>query len=133
MALYLLDSNAVIDYFLGIPASVAMVDALYDEGHFLCVCDVVVAEVFSGLNPRDRERSQRFIERCRFLETDLEAAVLAGEWRYAYSREGISLTTTDVLIAATAYFHRATLVTANLRHFTMPEVTVLPLPRAGRT
>ena len=133
MALYLLDSNAVIDYFFGIPTSVALVDALFDERHSLCVCDVVVAEVFSGLHPGDKERPQRFIQSCRFLETDLEAAALAGEWRYGYSREGVSLTTTDVLIAATAHIHRATLVTADVRHFPMPEVTVLPLPRASRT
>jgi predicted nucleic acid-binding protein len=47
----------------------------------------------------------------------METAMLAGEWRHSYARQGISLSTADVLIAATALHYRLTLCTTNRRHF----------------
>ncbi|MBI2912277.1 MAG: PIN domain-containing protein [Chloroflexi bacterium] len=131
MARYLLDSDAVIDYLKSVPASVALLQDLDARGEFLCLCSVVVAEVWSGLRPDLREATGRRLRLLEFLATGPEEAAQAGQWRYDYARQGVTLATTDALIAATAHAHGATVVTGNVRHYPMDEVRVLALPRAG--
>jgi predicted nucleic acid-binding protein len=130
MGSYLLDTDAIIDYLMGIAGSVSLVDDLQARGDFLSVCDVVIAEVFAGLRPEHRDRANVLLTSCYFLETSVAAARQAGEWRYTYARRGIALSTTDVLIAATAHAHHATIVTGNAAHYPMGELSILPLPRA---
>ncbi|MBI4322112.1 MAG: PIN domain-containing protein [Chloroflexi bacterium] len=129
MSRYLLDSDAVIDYLAGVTPSVELIRDLHDRGESLCVCDVVVAEVYSGLNPKYRDKAQKLLTGCSFLVIEPEHAQLAGEWRYNNARRGITLSTTDMLVAAVAYGHGATIVTGNTDDYPMAEVSVLPLPR----
>ncbi|MDO8671148.1 MAG: type II toxin-antitoxin system VapC family toxin [Dehalococcoidia bacterium] len=126
---YLLDSDAVIDYLRGIERSRALIQELYDRGERLCTCSVVIAEVYAGMKPDHMEVAEELLLGLTFLPTSLEAARQAGQWRYAYDRRGISLSTADVLIAATARLHQAAVITGNGSHYPMPEVRVLPLPR----
>lgn len=132
MGYYLLDSDAVIDYLVGIGGSISLLRRLHDSGETLCVSDVVIAEVHSGLRPEEREGADEFLGACIFLPTGSEDARRAGQWRYEYARHGRTLSTTDALVAATALAHRATIVTANVRDYPMAEVTILPLPRNQR-
>ena len=130
MARYLLDSDAVIDYLAGIAGTVELIHHLHRQGEDLCVCDVVIADVYSGLRIPSRDAAQKLIGSLSFLPTSAEAARRAGEWRYAYARRGVTLSTTDVLVAATASAHQAGLVTGNRDHYPMRELQVLPLPRS---
>ena len=129
MASYLLDSDAVIDYLNGKAASVSLVSTLYQQGNRLYVCDVVIAEVYSGLKPPDREKARKLVDGFDFLLTSSEIARQAGEWRYSYARLGKSLSTMDCLLAATAYAHDASVVTGNQDDYPMPEVLLVALPR----
>ena len=130
MVRYLLDTDAIIDYLTGIQTSVSLIRNFHQRGDLLCVCDVVIAEVYAGLRPQDRGKVQRLLNAFCFLPTGPEAAQQAGEWRYVYARQGITISTTDVLIAATAHAHGATVVTGNIEDYPMSEVSVLTLPRA---
>lgn len=132
MSLYLVDSDAVIDYLQDVSATADMIEGLYDQGDKICVCDVVLAEVYSGLDPAEYTRAELLLGGLTFVETSREAAKRAGEWRYVFRRQGRQLSTTDALIAATAVLHQATLVTGNVSDFPMTEVSVLPLPRTKR-
>ncbi len=129
MAKYLLDTDALIDYLKGVSSSVALIQELHRRGDLLCACDVVIAEVYAGLRPGDRDKAQRLLEACYFLPASLEAARQAGEWRYIYARRGLTLATADALVAATAQAHQATLVTGNTDDYPMEDVSVLVLPR----
>ncbi len=129
MTRHLLDTDAVIDYYKGFPSTVELIRRLYRQGATLCVCDVVVAEVYAGLAPAERARSQELLGALSFLPMSLQIARQAGIWRYEAARCGQSLATTDCLIAATAHAHNAVVVTGNTSHYPMPEVTVVPLPR----
>ena len=55
MARYLLDTDAVIDYLMGIPSSLAQIQELHARGETLCVCAVVIAEVYAGLLPKHQK------------------------------------------------------------------------------
>src|SRR4051812_7355662 len=128
MTRYLLDSDSVIDYLKGFSGTVTLLQGLDAQGETPCSCDITVAEVYAGLDEPDRGRAERLLRTLEFLPATHEAARTAGEWRYIYKRQGRILSTTDCLIAAIALEYRATIVTGNIRHFPMPELTLLPLP-----
>lgn len=129
MAHFLLDSDALADFLNDWPATVALVLQLLSDDQALCTCDVVLAEVFAGIRPDAPPDGIAFVNSLQFLPISREFARQAGAWRYMYARQGIQLPATDMLIAATAIEHNATLVTGNLRHYPMPELSLLPLPR----
>lgn len=132
VALYLLDTDAVIDFLKGFPSSVELIQQLFQQGETLCICAIVMAEVYAGLNPTERSRGEELLESLRFFATSSGAARQAGLWRYAFARQGVQLATTDCLIAAIAHERGATLVTGNMVHYPMPEVRRMPLPRWQR-
>jgi predicted nucleic acid-binding protein len=113
MAYFLIDTDAVIDYLRGIHDSIAMLKSVHDREDELCVCGVVVAEVFADIRPPGRGDVLSFISTFHFLPTPADAARLAGEWWYQHPRSARTHSTTDMLVAATAVFHRASLVTGN--------------------
>ena len=126
---YLLDTNVVIDYLNKRPRAVKLIDSLSEQGHVLCTCAVVVAEVYSGILPGSLSAAtaHEMGDSLRFLETGRETAEAAGIWRYGYARQGIQIATTDALIAAAARSHDAVIITGNDRHFPMPELSLLRL------
>jgi predicted nucleic acid-binding protein len=129
MSSYLLDTDAVIDHLLGMPTTRALVQWLHSDGHTLCVRDVVIAEVHAGLLPRHREAAQTLLAACTFLPADAVMAQQAGNWRYAWARQGVQISTTDALVAATAHAHGAIIITGNVKDYPMPELTIHPLTR----
>ena len=131
MTRHLLDSDSVIDALNGVGETLALLQQLTQQENTLCTCDVVIAEVYTGLTPQERGRAEAFLSALEFLPTSADAARQAGEWRYDFARRGTALATTDCLIAAVALEHQATLVTGNVRHFPMPDLSTLPLPRGG--
>jgi tRNA(fMet)-specific endonuclease VapC len=132
MELYLLDTDAVIDQLKGFPSTVQLLQQLHAAGGELAVCDITIAEVYAGLDPKDRPQAEQFLNACAFLSPSPQIAQQAGEWRYQYRRRGITISLTDALIAATAHAHQATLITGNISHYPMREVTTVALPRPGR-
>jgi predicted nucleic acid-binding protein len=120
----------VIDHLHDVASTVNFLRQLVQGGDELCLCGVVVSEVYSGLLPTDALKTEQLVDSCRFLATTRDSARLAGGWRYSFGRQGIVLATTDVLIAATALEYQANLITANLSDFPMAEVRITPLPRA---
>jgi tRNA(fMet)-specific endonuclease VapC len=133
MDYHLLDTDAVIDQLKGFQATVSLLTQLDQAGGELCVCDVVIAEVYAGLDPRDKPRAQQFLSACTFLPTSADSARQAGEWRYQYARRGITIALADALIAATAHTHRAKLVTGNTGHYPMTGLSLVDLPGRGRS
>jgi predicted nucleic acid-binding protein len=129
VSLFLLDTDAIIDFLNGHPPTVSLLKELAAADDTLCVCDISIAEVYAGIGFDAPLESSDWLETCRFLPSSVEIAQQAGAWRFNYGRTGIQLSTTDVLVAATAFFHNATLVTGNIRHFPMSEVSVFRLPR----
>jgi predicted nucleic acid-binding protein len=125
MTLYLLDSDTIIDYLAGQPDVTSLLPRLDRRGDILCSCDVVIAEVYAGLLERDRSRGEEFLLSLTYLDTTMPMAKQAGEWRYAFARRGISLSTQDCLIAGTAHGYRIPLLTTNLKEFPMPEIQVI--------
>ena len=131
MTLYLLDSNLVIDVLSGNATTLIVVDRLDRAGNVFCGCDIVLAEVLTGVHEGDRPVVLDFLRSCHFLASSREIGEQAGLWRFEYARRGVSLSVPDLVIAATASVYDATLLTRNVRHFPMPEVRVLSPEQFG--
>src|SRR5688572_5301651 len=113
MARYLLDSDAVIDQLNGEEQTIVIIRDLFERGEMLCMCDIVLAEVYAGFGENTPPAMERLLQTCVYLPTSLGVARRAGVWRYQYARQGRALVTTDVLVAATAAEFNATIVTRN--------------------
>jgi predicted nucleic acid-binding protein len=129
MALTLIDSDVLVDFVRGLPGVASYIEQLQAGGDTMCTCDIVVAEVEAGLSVTQSSATQPIFDTLVFLNRDIDAARQAGRWRFDYARKGIALSLPDAMIAATAHAHGARLLTRNLSHYPMPELTVLPGPK----
>ncbi len=117
---YLLDTTAIVEVIFGrllrdksrVPD---LLEKFCREGGLLCCSPINIVEVYTGM--KDRERTDEFLNSLERYDINREIASLAGELKREYSKKGITLSASDVLIAATSIKKHLTLVTNNVRHF----------------
>lgn len=117
---YLVDSDWLIDAFLGIPTAVNLPARLRDDG--LAVSIVSYGELFEGAigtpDPvTELARFRRFLDRLALLPLDDAIMERFARIRADLRRRGQLIPDLDLLIAATAMRHDLTLLTRNVRHF----------------
>lgn len=128
MTRYLLDTTVLIDYLNGRPHVVSTIKRLAQEGHILGICCINVTELYAGLLEHEKPAVQKLIENLAYFEVTPEVARKAGEYIYAFARKGVTLSTSDVTIAAVAVANHALLVTANVDHYPMVDVHLMEIP-----
>lgn len=119
----LLDTTVLIDALRGRPAA-ERIRALRARGDVPYVCSVNAEEIARGLLPGEEAAAGRLLRALRPAVLRPREGVMAGEWRRAFARRGITLSQADCLIAAAALAAGARLATGNPRDFPMPELTV---------
>jgi len=128
MATYLLDTSVIIDALNNKRNRTQVLKELLQQGHLLGCCSINVTEVYAGLRSQEETRTKELLESLQYFPVEWGVARMAGLLKRDYARKGITLATTDVTIAATAIHHRLILVTDNLRHYPMKELSIYPLP-----
>jgi predicted nucleic acid-binding protein len=123
VGLRVLDSTVLIDFLRGKPA-VDRVAALHEAGDVPATTAVNVDEIVRGLRPPEEPAARSLFDGLIVLPTGRRAGWRAGEWRREFASRGITLYQADCLVAATAWTHRAVLVTGNPKDFPMDGVTV---------
>ena len=125
---YLVDTDWVIDAYIGTPASVRVLDRLSDDG--LGVSIISSGELFEGAfgfpDPQARLAQFRVLLN-RFTTIPLSDPIMEvfARTRARLRRSGQLIPDMDLLIAATALNHDLTLVTRNRRHFDrIPDLTL---------
>jgi len=76
------------------------------------------------MREKEKEKTDRFIESLYYFEVTREIAKLAGQLRRKYTKKGKTLSTTDVIVAATAITYGLTLITKNIKHYPFPELKI---------
>jgi tRNA(fMet)-specific endonuclease VapC len=121
---YLLDTNIVIALLNGHPLIVrAKLKRAASSGAMITVSSVTLYELWYGVakSGRRRENTERInmflAGGFAALAFDDEDAVVAGDIRAVLETAGTPIGPYDILIAAQARRHDATLVTANVREF----------------
>lgn len=118
--MHALDTNTLIYFFKGMGA---VADRLLSQRTSqIAIPAVVVYELEVGLakssSPKKRRlQLETLLDRVRVLPLDLDEAREAGQIRARLERKGTPIGLIDSLIAGTARFHGATLVTHNTREF----------------
>jgi predicted nucleic acid-binding protein len=117
---YLVDSDWLIDAFLGVPAAVNLLTRLRGDG--LAVSIISYGELFEGAigapDPAaEPARFRRFLARLAVLPLDDAVMERFARIRAELRRRGQLIPDLDLLIAATAMQHELTLLTRNIRHF----------------
>jgi predicted nucleic acid-binding protein len=128
MAIFLLDTSVIIDALNGKKNRDQILKELLQQGRLLACCAINVTEVYAGLSPQEETRTRELLESLQFFPIIWPIARLAGLLKRDYARKGITLATTDAMIPATAIHHQLVLITDNLKHYPMKELSIYPLP-----
>ena len=121
---FLLDSDVVIDHLRGMAAARDFLDMLMLDGAEVCFSTITEAEIFSNVRPGEEENIEALFRSLIRLPVDMHVARQGGRYRQQF-RASHGLRLPDALIAATARVYDATLVTRNVRHYPMEEITIL--------
>ena len=81
------------------------------------------------MRPGEEAKTERLLTSLEFYPVTWEVAKLAGDLYRHWRQKGLTLGFADVTIAAVALSNQLVLATDNVKHFPMPELQMLPLPR----
>jgi predicted nucleic acid-binding protein len=108
------DTNIIIDILKNVEASLALVKKLMEENE-LFISGITEAEIFSGKDSESENKRQKILRVLSFFQKvnpNNEILQKAGEFRRKYN---ISLL--DCIIAATAHYINAVILTKNEKDF----------------
>ena len=124
MANYLLDTTVLIDCLRGKSETVEFLGRIASEGSVAGCCLINIVEVYAGMRDRERQATKKLLESLEYYEVTKDIAQQAGEYKRQYGERGITLSLSDVIIAAVAISDELVLVTGNPRHYPMPEISL---------
>ena len=127
MSRLLLDSTVLIDALRGRP-NAGRLRGLRRAGVEPWVSAVSIEEIWRGLRPEEEPAARRLIRALRLAPLGAAEGERAGRWRREFARRGITLHQADCLIASSAIGVGATLATANISDFPMPQLNVQHWP-----
>lgn len=130
MSTYLLDTSVIIDVLNNKRGRGSLLAELATQGHLLACCSVNVTEVCAGMRESEEARTTQLLESLFFFPVTFPVARLAGLLKRNFARRGFTLAIGDVTIAAVALQNHLTLLTDNVKHYPMPDLSLYPLPRS---
>jgi predicted nucleic acid-binding protein len=121
---YVLDTTFLIDYLRDDPIAVARYAQFFAEGDEVLVNEIVVCETRAGLPDTGVLAFEELLEPTECVQPGPSSAMKAGQWRVEARRRGYVLSLADALIAAAAEASDATVLTRNVRDFSLTPVRV---------
>jgi predicted nucleic acid-binding protein len=128
MTVYLPDTNVLVDALNGKRGRRELLRQFVLQGDRLACCDITVAEIYAGMRPHEAARTDQLLDSLAWYDTSRKIARRAGRLRFEWALQGITLSLTDMLLAATALEYSLTLITHNQKHFPMRELSLYRLP-----
>lgn len=128
MSTYLLDTSVIIDALNNKRGRGELLTQLATRGHLLACSSVNITEVYAGMREGEESRTRQLLESLQFYPVTFPIARLAGLLKREYGRRGITLAIGDVTVAAVALQNQLTLMTDNLKHYPMKDLSLHPLP-----
>jgi predicted nucleic acid-binding protein len=115
---YLLDSDILINHLRKKTRMQAYLGELQPATRFAC-STITVAEVYAGMRSPEETATRHLVEGLVHFPITTPVAEKAAELQKELRKIGRTIPLADCLIAATALLEKATLVTANARHYPM--------------
>ncbi len=124
LALYLLDTNVLINVLRGKSEAIHFLERALDSENILACCAITVAEVRAGLRIGEEAATSDFLRSLKFVECSRSASELAGDMKNHWRSKGRTIEMADALIAAIAVSNHCVLITGNLKDFPMSGLEV---------
>ena len=94
--------------------------AIVETNGHVYITPVQVAEIYSGIRPKEKLKVELFIESMNILDIDKKIGKLAGDFLHQYARSH-AMTMADALVGAAAKTNVFKLWTMNKKHYPMFE------------
>jgi predicted nucleic acid-binding protein len=112
----LIDTDVAIDYLRGVQYAKELIEPLWDsDTAYFSVLSVY--ELWAGMRENEKSDTSNFIRACNIENITPEIAVKGGDLYKHYRTKGITLTSIDCLIAATAIIRGRKIATRNTAHY----------------
>lgn len=116
MPAVLIDTDVAIDFLRGEAYAQPLMIGLWREKRAV-LSVLTVYELTAGMREKERGPTFDFIGACTIEEISTNIAIKAGDLYREYRSKGITITSFDCLIAATALVKGYKVVTRNVGHF----------------
>ena|SRR3989338_1316044 len=122
---WLIDTDILIDYLRGMPDAAKFFEKII-ENSICSLSTITLAELYSGVKEgKEKHTLENFLNVFHIIPVTLEIAKAGGLYRRDYGKShGVGLA--DAMIAATAEFCNARLVSLNKKHFPMLKNVLVP-------
>jgi predicted nucleic acid-binding protein len=118
----LIDTDVAIDFLRGVTYAQPLLAGLWTNGQ-AAISVLTVYELTAGMRDTEKTVTHNFIEACEVELVTVEIAFKGGDLFRRYRTKGVTLTSLDCLIAATAMIKGYKVATRNVKHF--PEKGIL--------
>src|SRR4051794_21602046 len=125
---FLADTSLIIDLLNNRIGRREFIEKLLQPGDTLGYCTINLIEVYSGMRPGEEQATELFLARLYYYDVTPVIARRAGQLRFEWRRRGRTLSLADATIAAVGLENNLSLLTDNVKHFPMSELTLHPLP-----
>ena len=116
MQTVIVDTDIAIDYLRGAGYAKDLMLGLWD-GNAAYLSILSVYELYAGMRKGEEEHTENFINACCIEPVTVEIAGKAGDIYRRYRRKGVTLTSVDCLVNATAVIKGHKIATRNKAHY----------------
>lgn len=121
MQAVIIDTDIAIDYLRGNQDAKGLMFSLWDNNKaYLSILSVY--ELYAGMKDDEKEDTENFINACNIEPVTIEITKKAGELYRKYRGKGVTLTSLDCLINATAIVRKHKIATKNREHYPNKEI-----------
>ena len=119
MGQIVVDTDVLILHLRGNESVRAMLKEAAKDS-LLCCSAITIGEIHAGMRDDELEKTEKLLNSLAVIDVDRKIAALAGDYRRTIKSHHLELD--DCLIAATCAINKATLITANSKHYPMKDV-----------
>lgn len=116
MSTVIIDTDIAIDYLRGIPYAKKLMESLWNRDKAY-ISILSIYELYAGMKEAEQNDTENFINACVIEIVTHEIARKGGELYRKSRKKGITLTSIDCLIIATAIIRGHKIATKNVKHY----------------
>jgi predicted nucleic acid-binding protein len=112
----LVDTDVAIDFLRGKKDTKKFMHDLWTK-QLANLSILSTYELYAGMHPNEKEVTEAFIGGCNLVSLSMKICQIGAELYQHYRKQGITLTTVDCLIFASAKIHNYKIATRNHKHY----------------